>query len=221
MDGVGWYTVHPMLEEPPREARLLAARGPQSTTAEAPERTPAAAYCPAKPEGLALGELEPATRARLTVLLALDGAGITREEAGLLEGRTEVRVVVAQRAGEAVADGAGLTTQTSATHVDLDVDLALLLEHIQGLVEHHLGGLAAEVHVDVAAVDDHNAGARADPHARGGLLAAAGAIKALVGGGSHVVSSLKVRKVWEGRSPYASTSRATGCCAVCGCVSPA
>src|SRR6218665_1419952 len=189
MDGVGWYTVHPMLEEPPREARLLAARGPQSTTAEAPERTPAAAYCPAKPEGLALGELEPATRARLTVLLALDGAG--------------------------------LTTQTSATHVDLDVDLALLLEHIQGLVEPHLGGLAAEVHVDVAAVDDHNAGARADPHARGGLLAAAGAIKALVGGGSHVVSSLKVRKVWEGRSPYASTSRATGCCAVCGCVSPA
>ena len=57
---------------------------------------------PAKPEGLALGELEPATRARLAVLLALDRAGITREEAGLLERRTEVRVVVAKRAGEAV-----------------------------------------------------------------------------------------------------------------------
>ena len=57
---------------------------------------------------LALGELEAAAGARLAVLLALDGAGIAGEEAGLLEGRTELGVEVAQRAGEPVADGTRL-----------------------------------------------------------------------------------------------------------------
>ena len=67
---------------------------------------------------LALGELEPATRARLTVLLTLDRAGIAGQEAGLLQRGAELGVQLAERAAEAVTDRAGLARKaaTAKTH---------------------------------------------------------------------------------------------------------
>src|SRR5690349_12480292 len=109
---------------------------------------------------LALGELEPTARTRLAVLLALDGAAVAGEEAGLLQRRAELGVQVAERAGDAVADRAGLAGEATADHVHGDVDLAELLHDLERLPNDHLRGLAPEVLVVLAAVDDDLAVAR-------------------------------------------------------------
>src|SRR6185437_11572698 len=60
-----------------------------------------------KPKRSALRELERLARFRLAVLLALHRAGVTGEEATLLQHAAQVRLEIGQRLGEAVTDGAG------------------------------------------------------------------------------------------------------------------
>src|SRR5581483_8364503 len=108
-----------------------------------------------KRSALALAELEALARARLTRLLALDDARVTGQEAGLLQRRPELGVHRAERARQAVADRAGLAREAAAAHVHGHVDLALLLEHVQRLVDDHLRRRTAEVLVHGAAVDHH------------------------------------------------------------------
>src|SRR6266702_3201 len=122
---------------------------------------------------LALGELEALAGAGLAVLLALHGAGVAGDEAGLLEDRPVVRVELHERAGDAVADGAGLTGQPAALRVHEHVELAHLVDELERLDQDHLRRLPAEVGVHGAAVDGDVARAGREAHAGDGLLAAA------------------------------------------------
>src|SRR3569832_2217312 len=56
-----------------------------------------------------------------TDLLALDLAGVAGEEAGAAQGAAERLVMLHQRAGNAVPDGAGLTTVAAAAHGDREI----------------------------------------------------------------------------------------------------
>src|SRR5215471_13593777 len=120
---------------------------------------------------LALGELEPLARARLTVLLALLGARVTRDESGFLERRAELAVDFAERAGDAVLDGIGLAGEAAATDVDVHVVTAAGLGQLERLHDDHAGGRAAEVIVHRTIVDRDLARPLGHPHARDGVLA--------------------------------------------------
>src|SRR5665811_947063 len=65
-------------------------------------------------ERLALGELEGAPCLGPAVLLALDHARVAGEEAAALERAAQIRLVIGQRLGNAVAARAGLAGQTAA-----------------------------------------------------------------------------------------------------------
>ena len=103
-------------------------------------------------------------------LLALDLTVVAREEAGALERRAQALVGLAEGAGDAVADGAGLGGDAAAVHVGLDVELA---GGARGLERHERDGLedlAAEVGVDLAAVDDDLADTGREDHACDAVL---------------------------------------------------
>src|SRR6185312_8255092 len=140
--------------------------------------------------GLALAELEAGARATLTVLLALDDARVTRDVAGLLEGRAERGVDLDEGASDAEADGLGLAREAAARHVDVDVVTAERLGELERLAQHHLRRGATEVIVDLALVDGDPARAGHHPHARHRLLAAARRVEGVLfdlnrGGLSH------------------------------------
>src|SRR5215813_14010250 len=73
-------------------------------------------------KNLAFRELEAFTRALLTVLLTLFGAGIAREQSGLFELLTQLGVELEQRARDAVTHCAGLTSNAAAVDVDHHVE---------------------------------------------------------------------------------------------------
>src|SRR5207247_11269661 len=60
-----------------------------------------------------------------TGLLALDDAGVARQEAGALERLAQVRIGLDERAGDPVADRAGLPARTAAVDAHSDVEGAL------------------------------------------------------------------------------------------------
>src|SRR5258708_17882105 len=70
---------------------------------------------------LPLAVLEAFARARLAVLLALSHAGIARKQALRLERRAKVGIHRKQRAGQAVADGAGLAGWPAPRDADASV----------------------------------------------------------------------------------------------------
>ena len=70
---------------------------------------------------LTLAELELAACTGLTGLLTLNLAGIAREESGLLQHRTHLRVDFAQCACDAQTSGRSLSRDTTAIEVDDDV----------------------------------------------------------------------------------------------------
>ena len=77
-----------------------------------------------------------------------------------------------------MTQGAGLAGNAAAFHGGNDVHLTQGIGGIQGLADHHLQGLQAEVIVDVAAVDGDGAGAVGEQmHAGHGGLAAAGTVQ--------------------------------------------
>src|SRR5439155_26881415 len=112
---------------------------------------------------LPLAELEPGARAALAVLLALDDAGVARDEARLLQRRTELGLHGEQRLRDRVAHGARLPGEAAAADAGEDVVPVAGLGHVEGLLEHHLQRGAAEVLVHLALVHEDPPGAGREP----------------------------------------------------------
>src|SRR3954453_7857614 len=94
-----------------------------------------------------------------TGLLALDDAGVTREQPGLLErGAVGLFVDRVQAASHAEAQGAGLTGDAAAVDAGDHVEAALQLEVRERLVHDLLVQLVREVALQGAAVDGPLAG---------------------------------------------------------------
>src|SRR5690606_6990329 len=106
-------------------------------------------------------------------LLALDGAGVAREEAGLLQGRPVVLTVdLVERAGDAEAQGASLAGGATTNDAGDHVVAADEVENLEGVVDELLVQLVGEVVGELAAVDREVAGSRDEAHASNRTLAA-------------------------------------------------
>ena len=88
---------------------------------------------------------------RIWGLLSL---GELRSPTGGLQRSAVLGVQGDQSAGNAVADGAGLTGYAAAGDGDNDVNLAQQIGGDQGLTDDQLQGVQTEILVDVTAVDD-------------------------------------------------------------------
>src|SRR5580765_2951722 len=119
-----------------------------------------------------LRELEPRPGSSLAVLLALLHPRVAGQEAFLLELLAELQVVLGQRAGDAVADGAGLAGRAAAGDRDLDVEPLGRLRGEERLLDDHLQDVVGEVIVEGALVDRDRAGAGNEPDASHRGLAA-------------------------------------------------
>src|SRR5215468_8731668 len=133
---------------------------------------------PAAIPALALGELERAAGLGLAVLLALDHARVAGEEATALEHRAQVRLVVHQRLGNAVAHRAGLAGQAAARDRAHDVVLAVAIGRRQRLLDQHAQHRASEIGLDRTLVDGDGARTRLEPHPRHRVLALSGGVGA-------------------------------------------
>src|SRR5512139_371967 len=101
---------------------------------------------------LALRELEATAGLRLAVLLTLDDAAVTGQEAFALHGRAQGRLVTRQRLGDAMLHGAGLARQSAALDGGDDVILANAVGDVERLVDHQAQGRTSEVNRLVATV---------------------------------------------------------------------
>src|SRR5690625_5362813 len=134
------------------------------------------------PRGSALGVLRRLAGLLEPGLLALDDARVTREETGLLQGRTVVvHVELVERTCHAETNRAGLAGGAAAGDADDHVEAALQVEGGQRIVDLLLVQLVREVRLEVTAVDGPLAGAGDQTDTGDGALAAAGA----VAGGGH------------------------------------
>ena len=124
----------------------------------------------------ALAELLGAASTAQTHLLTFDFAGVARDEAGVRENGLEARIVVDERTGDAVTDGAGLAGLAAAGNVHHDVERFDVFRELQGLHDDHAAGFTLEVLVERAAVDHDLARAALDEDAGDGALATAGAV---------------------------------------------
>ena len=102
---------------------------------------------------LTLAELELAACTGLTGLLTLNLAGIAREESGLLQHRTHLRVDFAQCACDAQTSGRSLSRDTSAIEVDGDVVILHGVGGQQGLLHLKLQYIEREVSFERLTVD--------------------------------------------------------------------
>src|SRR4051812_19611812 len=177
-------------------------------SAFATPRTPSVPKKWRRAKRLALGELRLAPGLLEAGLLALDLAGIAGQEAGALEVAAQRRVGLAERAGDAVAQGAGLAGDTAAVQVDQHVEVLLLPGQDQRAHRQHPVRGAREVLLDGAAVADDLAltGNEADARDRGLALAGAAVDGLLL---SHL------------SDPSCRHGSAVGCCASWGCAAPA
>src|SRR6187402_3919192 len=120
-----------------------------------------------------------------TDLLTLDFAGVAGHETSLTQRRLQRFVVFDEGAGDAEANGAGLTRDAATSDGDHDIKLVDVFGQFERLTHDHARGLATEELVERLTVDDDATGALAEEHAGGGGLAAAGTVILL---GSHVSS---------------------------------
>src|SRR5437660_959300 len=125
---------------------------------------------------LTLGELERLARFRPAVLLALDGAGVARQEAALLQYAAQVGLEIRQRLRQAVPNRASLPRQTATGDGADHVILAGAGSSDQRLLDHHPQHRAGKVDFDLAGVDQDLAGAGLDPDPGNRVLALAGGI---------------------------------------------
>src|SRR5437764_4810716 len=162
---------------------------------------------------LAFRELEALARALLSVLLALFGARVARDESRVLERGAQIRVELHERARDAVAHGTGLACGAAARDVDDDVKLACRVGERQRLADDHAQGLVGEVLLESLAVDLYLARARPQVDARGGSLAPPGSVILNV---CHSSSSLSFGYAFcaDARPLKGSGS---GRCPACGC----
>src|SRR3954463_9101200 len=111
----------------------VAAARPSRSTSSGVRNSPTTPRTPSVPKylrAMKVGDLPLAELRRLaglveTGLLALDLAGIARQEAGPLQRDPEVGVHLDERAGDAVAHRTGLTRRPAAVHADAQVVLAV------------------------------------------------------------------------------------------------
>src|SRR6201999_1069510 len=113
---------------------------------------------------------------------ALLDTRVARQEAAALELGTKVRIGLEQRAGDAVAQRAGLGGDTAAVHRGDDVHARLVADRLERLADRALQRLAREERLERLAVDDVLAGAGLERDARDGRLALARGAVAGAGG---------------------------------------
>ena len=102
---------------------------------------------------LTFAELESLTCLGLTGFLSLHHTGVTLEEALGFEGGTEIRIELANSAGDGETEGLSLAGHTAAVEVDLDVILAHEIGDLEGLGDDILEGAEREILFVIALVD--------------------------------------------------------------------
>src|SRR4029079_43577 len=117
------------------------------------------------PAKLALGELRRLARLVQAGLLALDDAGVTREEALTLERDAHLRIRLDERARDAMPDGAGLTRRATPCDANAKVVGRRRLGDLKRRENHLAMEGAREVLVEGAAVDPRLTVAGSQDHA--------------------------------------------------------
>src|ERR1700733_1759616 len=179
---------------------------------------------PVRMDPLALGELSAATRLASADLLAFYFTRVAGDETRFAQRQPQSFVVGHQRAGYAVANRAGLTRDSAALDVGVDIELPVELYGAEGLLDDHAAGFPAEEFGEGAAVDRHFARAltQVDPRARS--LAPAGAVEGIGGCfGCHCILSSRTLRF---PAPWAAVLDGDARCrrtraAFCTCVGPA
>lgn len=120
--------------------------------------------------GLTFRELETGASGALTIFFTFFGARITRQETGMFEGRTEVGIVIDERASNAVKDGASLSGFTAAADVDDDVEIVGEVDELERLTQNHAKRRTVEILVDALLVDGNIAFAGTEVNARYGAF---------------------------------------------------
>src|SRR5688572_4349991 len=166
---------------------------------------------------LSFGELEALAGSLLPVFLTFLDSGVPREESRLFQLTPELRVVIQQRARDAVSHGARLPRHAASADVHPDGEPLAGLRDGQGGSHDGAQNGAGEVRVDVALVDLDLALPRTQQHARDGVLPLAGAV---VLDGRCQAAYLLPGCAAAARSPMTGTSRGSGFCAAWGCSEP-
>src|SRR5690606_24750717 len=165
-----------------------------------------------------------------------------REEACLLERTAQRRLIIGERARNAVTNGTRLTGKTTTRHRAGYVVLVFTGRNDERLVQDHAQIRAREIALQLTAIDADAARARLYPHAGNGVLTTAGRIGAAelvelrLGGGrvrvrracafhralqvfergcfGHDYAILTFLRFWAAKSIF------SGCCASCGWSAP-
>src|SRR5262245_31919172 len=127
------------------------------------------------PATLALAELRSLARLVQAGLLALDDAGVARQEALTLQRDAHLGIGLDERACDAVPDRAGLARLAAAVHADAQVVRRRGLGHLERCENHLLVHGAREVVRERATVDPRLPVARPQDHPRDGRLPLPGA----------------------------------------------
>src|SRR5690606_19315601 len=130
---------------------------------------------------LALGELEGTAGLAAAVLLALHDASVAGKEPALLENRTQFRLAIGERLGNAMANRTGLARKAAALHGGDDVVLPVAVGGYDRLLQDHLQHRASEIFAEFLVVDDDLARARLHPNAGDRVLAFAGSVGPTMG----------------------------------------
>src|SRR5712692_1424442 len=128
--------------------------------------------------GSALGELERAAGLGAPVFLALDHPRVAGEKAVALEHGPQVRLVIHQRLGDAVAHRSRLAGEPAARDRADDIVLALAIGRDQRLLDQHAQHRPGEEDLHRLLVHGDAAGAGLDPDPGDRVLALAGGIGA-------------------------------------------
>ena len=134
-------------------------------------------------------------------------ARVARQEAFLLEPRTQLEVVLDESTGDAQAERAGLASDAPAGNRGQHVELVGRLGHEQRLLDLGAVRFGGEGLLDRLVIDDQTPVAGAKEHASGGRLAPAGAV--VLNPCCHYATSCL------------DDVMARGFCAACGCSAPA
>ena len=102
---------------------------------------------------LTFGELESLASAFLAILLALVLARVAGQKTELLEPGSQLQIELAQRTGDSMSGGAGLTGNTSAIDAHQDVEFIGRLGRQQRLAHGGAGGFGGEVILEGPAID--------------------------------------------------------------------
>ena len=119
-------------------------------------------------KNLALGELEPLTRALLAVFLSFFGARIASDKPSFFQARAKLAIYLDQRASYAVAHSSCLSSYTAALDVNENVELADGIDQMQRLADYHPMRLIRKVLFELSFINDYLtvAGPKKDPSRR-------------------------------------------------------